>query len=470
MSDHRCQCEGSAVVHLETEENVTIRPKIGTTRASVAVLFAGLIVAVGDVLHGGMACAQEATARPSINTGDTAWVLASSALMLAMILPGLALFYGGLVRSKNALATIMHSFVILCVVSVMWVLWGYSLAFGPDKGGVIGGLEWVGLSGVGREPYAAYGPTIPHIAFALFQLMFAAITPALITGAFAERMRFSAVVLFAVLWSVLIYCPVAHWLWGGGWLDQRGVLDFAGGSVVHLNSGVSALACALVLGRRRGYGTDYMAPHSLPITFLGAGLLWFGWFGFNGGSALGANGTAVGAIFSTNTAAATAALTWMTVEWMHRGKPTMLGLASGAVTGLATISPAAGFVSPLSAMLIGLAGGLLCYFAIVWKGKIGYDDALDVVGIHGVGGVVGLLATGLLASKAINAAGADGVFFGNPAQFSIQLIAVLAVGVFSFVGTYIILKLVDGLSRLRVSPEEEAIGLDLSQHNERAYS
>jgi Amt family ammonium transporter len=422
------------------------------------------------VVDVGLAAAQESAGLPKINTGDTAWVLAASALMLAMVSPGLALFYGGLVRSKNTLATIMHSFVILCVVSVIWVLWGYSLAFGPDKGGVIGGLEWAGLNGVGRDPYPPYGSTIPHMVFALFQLMFAAITPALITGAFAERMRFSAVVLFALLWSVLIYCPVAHWVWGGGWLDQRGILDFAGGSVVHLNSGVSALACALVLGRRRGYGTDYMAPHSLPITFLGAGLLWFGWFGFNGGSALGANGTAAGAIFATNTAAATGALTWMAVEWMHRGKPTMLGIASGAVTGLATISPAAGFVSPLAAMLIGLAGGLLCYFAIVWKGKIGYDDALDVVGIHGVGGIVGLLATGLLASKTVNPTGGDGVFFGNPAQFGIQLVAVLAVVVFSFVGTYIILKLVDGLARLRVSPEEEAIGLDLSQHNERAYS
>lgn len=405
-----------------------------------------------------------------INSGDTAWLLAASALMLAMVSPGLALFYSGLVRSKNALATIMHSFVILCIVSVIWILWGYSLAFGPDKGGVIGGLDWTGLSGVGQDPHARYAPTVPHLAFALFQLMFAAITPALITGAFAERVRFSALVLFSVLWTTLIYCPVAHWVWGGGWLDHRGALDFAGGAVVHLNAGMSALACALVLGRRRGYGTDYMAPHNLPLAFLGTGLLWFGWFGFNGGSAFGANGIAVSAILATNTAAATAALTWMVVEWMHRGKPTVLGIASGAVTGLASITAGAGYVSPGAAMLLGFAGGLLCYSAIVWKGRIGYDDALDVVGIHAVGGIVGILGVGLLASKAINPAGGDGLFFGNPGQFSIQLLTTFAVMVFSFVGTYIILKLVDGLTGLRVTPEEESIGLDLSQHNERAYS
>jgi Amt family ammonium transporter len=434
-------------------------------------LAVGLGLAGGWLLVAAETWAQEAAhVATKINTGDTAWVLAASALMLAMVSPGLALFYSGLVRSKNALATIMHSFVMLCLVSVIWVLWGYTLTFGPDKGGVIGGLDWAGLSGVGREPNPLYAPTIPHMAFVLFQLMFAVITPALITGAFAERVRFSALVLFGVLWSTLIYSPVAHWVWGGGWLDQRGVLDFAGGTVVHISSGMAALACALVLGRRRGYGTDYMAPHNLPVTFLGAGLLWFGWFGFNGGSAFGANATAVTAVIATNTAAATAALTWMALEWMHRGKPTLLGIASGAVTGLASITAGAGYVSPSSAMLIGLAGGILCYFAIVWKGKIGYDDALDVVGIHAVGGIVGMLATGLLASKAVNPSGADGLFFGNPTQFSIQLIAVLTVVVYSFVGTFIILKLVDGLSRLRVSPEEEAIGLDLSQHNERAYS
>jgi Amt family ammonium transporter len=448
---------------------VTIVLYFSRRLAAICPILTGVLLGSTQLL-GLDAWAQDAQAAPRINSGDTAWVLAATALMLAMVSPGLALFYSGLVRSKNALATIMHSFVMLCLVSVIWVLWGYSLTFGPDKGGVIGGLDWAGLSGVGRDPHPLYAPTIPHLGFVLFQLMFAAITPALITGAFAERVRFSALVLFAVLWSTLIYSPVAHWVWGGGWLDRRGLLDFAGGTVVHINSGMAALACALVLGRRRGYGTDYMAPHNLPLTFLGAGLLWFGWFGFNGGSALGANGTAVTAIIATNSAAATAALTWMAIEWMHRGKPTLLGIASGAVTGLASITAGAGYVSPISAMLIGFTGGALCYFAIVWKSKIGYDDALDVVGIHGVGGIVGILATGLLASKAINPAGGDGLFFGNPAQFGIQLIAVIAVVVYSFVGTYVILKLVDGLSRLRVSPEEEAVGLDLSQHNERAYS
>jgi Amt family ammonium transporter len=283
-------------------------------------------------------------------------------------------------------------------------------------------------------------------------------------------MRFSALMVFSVLWSVFIYSPLAHWIWGGGWLSKLGALDFAGGAVVHISSGVSALACAVVLGQRRGYGADYMAPHNLPLVLLGTGLLWFGWFGFNAGSALGANGTAVGAFVATHTAAATAALVWMAVEWMHRGKPTVLGAASGAVAGLATVTPGAGYVGPLSAMVIGAAAGCLCYFAIVCKGKFGYDDSLDVVGIHGVGGVLGILATGLFASKAVNAAGADGLLFGNPGQFGVQVVTVLSVGIFSFIGTYIILKLVDGAVGLRVSQEEEAMGLDLSQHNERAYS
>jgi Amt family ammonium transporter len=416
---------------------------------------------------------QEANPQTTVlktNSGDTAWVLVASALVLMMVSPGLALFYGGLVRSKNALGTIMHSFIILCLVSAVWVLCGYSLAFGPDKGGVIGGLDWTGLSGVGADPHPPYGSTIPHQAFMLFELMFAAITPALITGAFAERIRFSAVLLFTVMWSILIYCPLAHWMWGGGWLQKLGALDFAGGSVVHISSGMSALACALVLGRRKGYRTDFMAPHNLPFVLLGAGLLWFGWFGFSGGSALGANATAVGAIVATNTAAATATLSWMTVEWFHRGKPTVLGAATGAVAGLASIAAGAGYMGPLSAMLVGGSAAILCYWAIVWKGRIGYDDSLDVVGLHGVAGIVGILSTGLLASKAVNPAGANGLFFGSSAQIGIQVIAVVVVAVFAFVGTYVILKLVDGLTDLRISPEEEAIGLDLSQHNERAYS
>ena len=407
---------------------------------------------------------------PQVSAADTAWVLTSSALVLAMIVPGLALFYGGLVRSKNVLGTIMHSFVILCLVSLLWILFGYSLAFGPDHRGVIGGLEWAGLSGVGMAPHPTYGPTIPHQAFMVFQLMFAAITPALITGAFAERMKFSALLVFSVLWSLLIYCPVAHWIWGGGWLGRMGALDFAGGAVVHISSGISALACAMVLGQRHGYGTEYMAPHNLPFTLLGTGLLWFGWFGFNAGSALGANQTAVGAFVATHTAAATAALTWLLVEWLHRGTPTVLGVASGAVAGLATVTPGAGYVGPFSALLIGLLAGSLSYLAIAWKGKLGYDDSLDVVGIHGVGGTLGILAVGLLASKAINPAGADGLFFGNPGQLGIQVLTALTTALFTFVGTYLLLKVIDRVLGLRVSAEEERMGLDLSQHNERAYS
>ncbi|ALA57695.1 ammonium transporter [Nitrospira moscoviensis] len=427
------------------------------------------MVALTAVLMPASAWAQ-AAAPLKADTGDTAWVLISSALVLAMLAPGLALFYGGLVRSKNVLGTIMQSFMILAVVSLLWVLFGYSLAFGPDKGGVIGGVDWIGLNGVGAEPHPSYGPTIPHQAFMLFQLMFAAITPALITGAFAERKRFSAMVLFSALWSVLVYVPLAHWIWGGGWLAKMGALDFAGGAVVHISSGAAALVCALVLGHRRGYGTDYMAPHNLPMTLLGTGLLWFGWFGFNGGSALAANGVAVSAIVATHTAAAMAALMWCLVEWLHRGKPTVLGVASGAVAGLATVTPAAGYIGAFPAMVIGFFAGLVCYFAIVWKGRFGYDDSLDVVGIHGVGGILGILATGLFASKAINAGGADGLFYGNPGQFGVQALTAVVTAVFSAVGSYVILKIVDGVTGLRIQPDEEATGLDLSQHNERAYS
>ncbi len=439
------------------------------TRYWITILAAG----VGGAFWATGAWAQGAPptpVAPRIDSGDTAWVLASSALVLAMIMPGLALFYGGLVRTKNALGTIMHSVVILCLVSLIWVLFGYSLVFGPDRGGIIGGLAWAGLSGVGGDPNPRYGPTIPHVAFMMFQLMFAAFTPALIAGAFAERMRFSALVLFTILWSIFIYCPLAHWIWGGGWLRRLGALDFAGGAVVHISSGAGALACALVLGRRRGYGTEYMAPHNLPLTLLGTGLLWFGWFGFNGGSALAANAVAGGAIVATHTAAATAALTWMVLEWLHRGKPTVLGVISGAVGGLASITPGAGFVGPLWAIPIGFVAGFLSYSVIVWKARIGYDDTLDVVGIHGIGGTVGILAVGLFASRLINPAGGDGLFFGNAGQLGIQAVTAGAAALFSFVGTYMILKLVDGLTRLRISSEEEAVGLDLSQHNERAYS
>jgi ammonium transporter, Amt family len=406
-----------------------------------------------------------------IDKGDTAWMLTSSALVLLMTAPGLALFYSGMVRQKNALATLMQSFIILALVSLQWILWGYSLAFGPDRGGIIGGLEWVGLRGVGPEPFDAYAKTIPHQVFMLFQMMFAVITPALITGAFAERKKFSSFILFVILWATFVYDPLAHWVWGdGGWLKKLGALDFAGGTVVHISSGVSALVCALVLGQRRGYGHQPMQPHNLPLTVIGAGLLWFGWFGFNAGSALEANALAASAFLATNTAAAAAALGWMFTEWMTRGKPTVLGAASGAVAGLVAITPASGYVGPMSSVLIGALAGILCYTACNLKGKFGYDDSLDVVGVHGVGGTWGALATGLFASKAINAGGGDGLFFGNPAQLVTQVVAVLATYVLAGVMTYVVLKVVDVIAGLRVSDEDEAAGLDLSQHSETAYT
>ena len=441
--------------------------KRSAQRKTVVVGVAGVLILLAES-WGTQVWAQNTPLK--VDTGDTAWVLVSSAFVLAMLMPGLALFYGGLVRTKNVLGTIMQSVMILSVVSLLWILFGYSLAFGPDKGGVIGGLEWVGLSGVGSEPHPVYGPTIPHQAFMLFQLMFAAIAPALITGAFAERKRFTSVILFAALWSVFVYVPLAHWIWCGGWLAKLGALDFAGGAVIHISSGAAALVCAIVLGKRRGYGTDYMAPHNLPMTLLGTGFLWFGWFGFNGGSALGANGIAVSAIIATHAAAAMGAIAWCGAEWAHRGKPTVLGVASGAVAGLATVTPAAGYIAPMSAIAIGLVAGMTCYAAIVWKGRFGYDDSLDVVGIHGVGGVIGILATGLFASKVVNPGGADGLFFGNPGLFGIQLLVAAVTTIFSIIGTFVILKLVDSMTGLRVSSEEEATGLDLSQHNERAYS
>lgn len=411
-----------------------------------------------------MAFAEEGSAL-TIDTGDTAWILVSSAFVLCMMLPGLALFYGGLVRSKNVLGTIMHTAVILCLITLVWVICGYSLAFGPDIGGVIGSLEWVGLQGVGSDPSPDYASTIPHQVFMVFQLMFAAITVALITGSFAERMKFKALLLFSVLWSLCIYSPLAHWVWGGGWLAQLGALDFAGGAVVHISCGFGALVCAIVLGKRKGYGTEPMPPHNLPMTLLGTGLLWFGWFGFNAGSALGANGVAGGAFIATHIAASAGGLSWMVAEWVHRGKPTVLGLASGIISGLATITPAAGFVGPMSAMIIGIGAGTLCYLAVVWKMKLGYDDSLDVVAIHGVGGFTGILATGLFASI-----GATGLFFGNAEQFGIQVLLALVTLGFVVVGTYIILKIVDWTVGLRISEQNEEIGLDLSQHNERAYS
>ncbi|MBI5286704.1 MAG: ammonium transporter [Deltaproteobacteria bacterium] len=411
-------------------------------------------------------------APPKIDTGDTAWVLTSTALVLLMTAPGLALFYGGMVRRKNVLGTIMQSFIILCIISVQWVLWGYSLAFGPDKGGIIGGLEWLGLNGVGLDPNPDYAATIPHQAFMIFQMMFAVITPALITGAFAERMRFSTFLVFTLLWATFVYDPIAHWVWGvGGWIRNLGALDFAGGTVVHISSGVSGLAAALVLGKRKGYGAEIIAPHNLPLTVLGAALLWFGWFGFNAGSAVAAGGLATSAFVVTNTATATAALAWMFAEWIQRGKPTVLGAASGAVAGLVAITPASGFVGPMSSIVIGVGAGILCYMAVsLIKPLLGYDDSLDVFGIHGIGGTWGALATGLFATTAINSAGADGLFFGNPALLGKQLIAVIATWVYAFVVSLVLLKILDWTMGLRVNAEEEMMGLDLTQHGESGYS
>jgi Amt family ammonium transporter len=405
-----------------------------------------------------------------MNTGDTSFILISAALVMLMT-PGLALFYGGMVRSKNVLGTIMQSFIILAIISVEWVLWGYTMAFGPDHGGIIGGLDWFGLKGVGLTSSSDYGATIPHLAFMVFQCMFAVITPALITGAFAERLSFSAFLLFTLLWATFVYNPLAHWVWGaGGWLAKLGAMDFAGGTVVHMSSGISALAAALVVGRRLGYGSTPYIPHNLPMTFTGAALLWFGWFGFNAGSALAANGLAASAFVATHVAAAAATLSWILVEKLHRGKPTTLGAASGAVVGLVAITPASGFVGPVSAIIIGGLAGMICYGGVLLKSKMRYDDSLDVVGVHGLGGTWGALATGLFASKAINPAGSNGLFFGNPHQLAIQFISVIATMVFAFVMTLIIIKVVDIFIGLRLSEEDEERGLDMSLHDEVGYT
>ena len=405
-----------------------------------------------------------------MNPADTVFVLMSAALVMLMT-PGLAFFYGGMVRNKNVLGTILQSFIILGIITLEWILWGYSNAFGPDHGHIIGGFEWFGLKGVGMAPSPDYGSTIPHVAFMIFQCMFAVITPALITGAFAERMKFSAFLIFTLAWATLVYNPLCHWVWGvGGWIGNLGGLDFAGGTVVHISSGFSALAAALIIGRRRGYGKTAYIPHSVPMTVTGAAILWFGWFGFNAGSALAANGLAANAFVVTHIASALAALSWMFMEWFHRGKPTTLGAASGAVAGLVAITPASGFVGPMSAVVIGALAGIICYGGVVLKSKLGYDDSLDVVGIHGLGGSWGALATGLFASKAINPDGANGLFFRNAGQLWVQYVSVIATMVFAFIMTLIILKVIDLLLGLRVTDEEEEKGLDISLHNEAGYS
>jgi Amt family ammonium transporter len=405
-----------------------------------------------------------------IDTGDTAWLLMSTALVMLMT-PGLALFYGGMVRQKNVLGTLMQSFIALGIVTVQWVLIGYSLAFGPDIGHIIGGLQWAGLRGVGLEPNPDYAATVPHQAFMIFQMMFAVITPALITGAFAERFKFSTYLVFVLAWTTFVYAPLAHWVWGvGGWIHNLGALDFAGGLVVHISSGVSALAAALIIGKRKGYGHDYMPPHNMTMTLMGASILWFGWFGFNGGSAIASGALATSAFVVTHIAAASATVSWVMIEWARRGKPTLLGAASGCVAGLVAITPASGFVGPLPGLLIGLGAGVLCYYGVNVKNKFGFDDSLDAVGVHGVGGTFGALATGLFASKAINPAGADGLFFGNPSLLGIQAISILAAVVFAFGMTWIILKVLDMTMGLRVNPEQELEGLDLSQHGESGYT
>jgi Amt family ammonium transporter len=405
-----------------------------------------------------------------MNAADTVFVLISAALVMLMT-PALALFYGGMVRSKNILSVLMQSFVILGLISIEWSLWGYTMSFGPDHGGIIGGLSMFGLKGVGMAPSPDYGSTIPHLAFMIFQCMFAIITPALITGAFAERMKFSAFILFTLLWATFVYNPLCHWVWGvGGWMGRIGALDFAGGTVVHISSGISALAAAILIGKRRGYGTTAFIPHNLPMTLTGAGLLWFGWFGFNAGSALASNGLAANAFVVTHFASAAGAVSWLIFEWIHRGKPTTLGVASGAVAGLVAITPASGFVGPMSSIAIGFIAGALCYGGVIMKTRLGYDDALDVVGIHGVGGTWGALATGLFACTEINPDGANGLFFGNPGQLWIQFVSVAATMVFAFVMTWIILKVVDRFTGLRISEEEEIRGMDTTIHNEAGYS
>jgi Amt family ammonium transporter len=404
-----------------------------------------------------------------INQVDTLFVLMSAAFVMLMT-PGLAFFYGGMVRRKNILSVLMQCFVALCLLSLQWILFGYSLAFAPGNG-FWGGLSWFGLNGVGLTPYAGYSATIPHQAFMVFQMMFAVITPALIIGAFAERMKFSAFLAFTLLWATFVYDPLCHWVWGtGGWLRNLGVLDFAGGLVVHTSAGIAALVTTIVIGRRRNL-EHTPSPHNLPFVVLGTALLWFGWFGFNAGSALAVNGVAVSAFIATNSAAAAAGLSWALLEWIRNGKPTVFGIVTGSIAGLATVTPASGFVTPISAILIGIAASIVCFIAVaITKPRFGYDDSLDAFGVHGVGGILGTLLTGVLASKLINPAGSNGLLYGNPKQLLVQLLAVVVAVGYTFFATFIIYKLVDIFFRMRVSEKDELVGLDLTQHRERAYT
>lgn len=407
-----------------------------------------------------------------MNSGNTVWVLASAAMVFIMT-PGVALFYGGMARRKNILSILMQCFIVMCLIGVQWVIYGYSISFGPDTGhGIIGSLDWVGLKAIGLGPHPDYGSTVPHMAFMVFQGMFAILTPALIVGAFAERIKFSAFTLFILLWATFVYDPIAHWVWAtGGWLKKLGALDFAGGIVVHVSSGISALVMAVLIGKRLGFDKQAFAPHNLPITVLGGGLLWFGWFGFNAGSALEAGGVAANAFVTTNISAAAAGLTWAFIEWQQHGAPTVLGIVTGAVAGLVSITPACGFVGPLSAIAIGILGGILSYLAVTaLKPKAGYDDSLDVFGVHGIGGIWGTLATGLFAQEAVNETGSNGLFFGNSALFLIQGLYLLVCLAYAAAMTWMLFILVDGLLGMRVTREDEMVGLDLAQHHEAAYT
>jgi ammonium transporter, Amt family len=433
--------------------------------------FAYLSVPVAVALHSAPAFAAEAAGSRPVSAGDTAFVLSSASLVLFMTV-GLAFFYGGLVRRKNVLSVLLQCLFLMALIGIQWILFGYSLAFGPDRGGILGGLDWIGLRGVGLTPSRTYATTVPHQAFMIFQAMFAIITPGLIIGAFAERMKFSAFVIFSLLWSTIVYDPVCHWVWGaGGFLARMGVMDFAGGTVVHVNAGIAALVTALVLGKRAGYPERPIPPHNLPFALLGAGILWFGWFGFNAGSALSANGIATNAFVATNTAGAAAALTWAFIEWWRDKTPTLLGTATGAIAGLAAVTPASGFVGPMSAIAIGVGASVLGYiFVAAIKPWLGYDDSLDAFGVHGIGGIWGTLAVGLFATTAINPAGRNGLFFGNPAQLGVQAIGVGVTIAYSLVMTFIICKVVDALVGIRANAEDERIGLDLTQHHESGYT
>ena len=405
-----------------------------------------------------------------MNQADTAFVLAAAGLVLLMT-PGLALFYGGMVRSKNVLGTIMQSLILISLISIEWVYLGYTMSFGPDVGGFIGDLSWFALNGVTSAPSPDYATTIPQNVFMIFQCMFAIITPALITGAFAERVRFVPFLVFSLFWAILVYNPVCHWIWGkGGWLAGLGVLDFAGGLVVHATCGAAALAGVLVLGPRRGYGRSSFMPHSLPLTVLGTGLLWFGWFGFNGGSALAADEIAATAFVATHLGGMAGMFTWVVMEWLSHKRATTLGAASGAIAGLATITPTAGFVGPNSAIIIGGLAGIVCYLAVNSKVKLGLDDSLDVVGIHGVGGILGTLCLGIFASTKVNPGGADGLLFGNAAQLGIQAFGVAVVGAYAFVVSWLLFKLVHSIMGMRLQDEAEVQGLDSSEHSETAYN